>query len=328
MANRRSDPPKKKAAPAAKKSAPRKSTLKRGSSAAAEHGPHKPEGAGSTPAPATTNKAPVAQPGERPPRKRRVAGSNPARGSTPEAPATPTPEAAGTAAKLLAATPHEDPEAALNPRVLAFANEYLRTLNGTASYMHTHPGCKPNTAATESCRMLRNPKVRAYIEDRREKLADVVGFGKADVIRELVAIALADPNELSQMRQVSCDECWPKDKDDKPPPMWLEPNPECEHCHGQGVPRTWYADTRKLSPAARRLFAGVKITRQGMEILRRDQDGALDKLAKVFGAYELDNAQKAQPFAEAMTEFVGQLHRSGKGRLQPVAPAARPKAGA
>jgi hypothetical protein len=205
--------------------------------------------------------------------------------------------------------------------VRAFADEYLRDLNGTAAYLRVHPDAKVSTAATESCRILRNPKVREYVAARREQMALAVDFSKEDVIRELVALVRADPNELTQMRQISCDECWPPEKDEggeKRLPMWTEPNPECPHCNGNGIPRPWFADTRKLSPAARRLFSSVHVTRDGMRINLRDQDGALDKLAKVFGAYEEDNKQKQGTLAEALSELFGQLHSAGGSRL-PIA---------
>ena len=100
--------------------------------------------------------------------------------------------------------------------------------------------------------------------------------------------------------------------------MWQEPNPECTHCNGEGIPKPWFADTRKLSPAARRLFSSVYVTKDGVRIQTRDQDAALEKLAKILGAYELDNAQKGGALATALTEFASQLHGSGAARLRPV----------
>lgn len=277
----------------------------------------KPPIKGKRAAPRKNTTAGVAQPAEQTPSKHQVAGSSPAPRSKPrKAPPKPA-DAKGTVERLLTAAPAQDPDAELNPRTLAFCKEYVRTFNGTASYLAANPGVKTNSAAVEAWRLLRNAKVRAWIEQHRAKLASEVDFSKADVIRELVAVATADPNELSQMRQVSCDNCW-NDLDGNPP-MWLEPNPECSHCGGEGIPRPWFADTRTLSPAARRLFAGVKVTKNGMEILTRDIDGALDKLAKVFGAYEADNEQKGKPAAEVLREFLGHLH-SGAARLQVVPP--------
>jgi phage terminase small subunit len=261
----------------------------------------------------------VAQQAERRPSKSEVPGSTPGARSKKAKPAQ-TP--AETTQKLLQAEPAPDPQTGLHPRVQAFADEYLRDLNGTAAYLRVHPTASVRTAGTESWRLLKNPEVRAYVAQRRERLALEVDFSKADIIRELVALTLADPNELTQMRHVSCEECWPEEKDDegKPVrlPMWQEPNPECLHCQGEGIPRPWFADTRKLSPAARRLFSSVYVTKEGTRIQTRDQDAALDKLAKILGAYELDNQQKGGALADALASFAAEFHGQGGGRLKPV----------
>jgi len=60
------------------------------------------------------------------------------------------------------------------------------------------------------------------------------------------------------------------------------PNPECPKCLGEGHVKTIFKDTRKLRGAAKRLFAGVKVTKDGIEIKQRDQAHALSLLAKEF----------------------------------------------
>ncbi len=289
MATSKKQPPKKQArkAPAKGKAAPAR---KKPQAGVAQRSEPAPGGDGST-------------------SKRKTAGSTPAPRSTTQ--------------KLLDAKPAPGHDTSMTPGMLAFAIEYLRSFNGTAAYMASHPGVTPRTAGVEAHRLLKNPKVRAYIEQHREKLALEVDFSREDVIRELVALVRADPNELTQMRHVSCDGCWPEQEG--APPIWQEPNPECPQCQGDGIPRPWFADTRTLSPAARRLFSGVKTTKDGIQVLMRDQDGALDKLAKVFGAYELDNKQKAVPLAEAFAQFLGQLHQGADARLPIVAAKARPR---
>lgn len=58
------------------------------------------------------------------------------------------------------------------------------------------------------------------------------------------------------------------------------PNPECPVCLGEGHEVVKVKDTRKLKGAARRLFAGAKRTKEGIEVFMRDQKHALDLLAK------------------------------------------------
>lgn len=52
-----------------------------------------------------------------------------------------------------------------------FADEYIRTGNITQSYMIAYPHIKKeNSAATSGSRLLRNAKVKVYIDERLEKL--------------------------------------------------------------------------------------------------------------------------------------------------------------
>ena len=60
-------------------------------------------------------------------------------------------------------------------------------------------------------------------------------------------------------------------------------NPDCMLCFGRGEPKTVFKDTRKLSKQALALYAGVKQTKDGMQILTHSQDTARAHLAKHFG---------------------------------------------
>lgn len=64
------------------------------------------------------------------------------------------------------------------------------------------------------------------------------------------------------------------------------PNPDCPVCLGEGVSRTVIADMRRLGPYEAKLYAGIKTTKDGIEVKMRDQDGAVDKLMRALGAYK------------------------------------------
>lgn len=64
--------------------------------------------------------------------------------------------------------------------------------------------------------------------------------------------------------------------------VFAQPNPECPVCLGEGHTVPVYKDTRRLSPKARRLFAGVKKTKDGLEIKTRSQEQAIEILRKEF----------------------------------------------
>ena len=59
-----------------------------------------------------------------------------------------------------------------------------------------------------------------------------------------------------------------------------DPNQTCSECHGLGISMHFMADTRKLSPAARQLYRGVRIANGKIEVLIANQDAARDLLAK------------------------------------------------
>lgn len=61
------------------------------------------------------------------------------------------------------------------------------------------------------------------------------------------------------------------------------PHSDCPHCFGNGSVDVHLHDTRKLSPGAKLLYAGVKTSANGVEVKMRDQDGALGYLAKFLG---------------------------------------------
>lgn len=62
-----------------------------------------------------------------------------------------------------------------------------------------------------------------------------------------------------------------------------DPHSDCPECFGEGQGREVLKDTRKLSPAARKLYAGIKRTKNGIEVMTRSQDKALDLAARHTG---------------------------------------------
>jgi hypothetical protein len=238
---------------------------------------------------------------------------------------------AGAAQRLLSAPTATDDPRPLTPTEQAFVRAYLTNgRNGTAAWLKASPSCKSaNAAHVQAHHALRKPTVKALIAKEDARLAAEFNFTRDHALRKFLEVALADPSEITQMRMVSCDSCWPKEKpEDKPPgvvdiegraqgePLWQEPNPDCQHCAGHGIPRVWFADTRSLSPGAKALFQAAKVTRQGIQVELQSRLEALKEAAKIIGAYGLDNEQKGRGAAELMREFFAGLH--SKARIQPV----------
>jgi phage terminase small subunit len=79
-----------------------------------------------------------------------------------------------------------------------------------------------------------------------------------------------------------------------------DPNPDCPECFGDGVGETFVHDTRKLTPAAARLYAGVKQTREGLDVKMLSQDDALVNVGRHLGLFKdkiaLGGDETAPPF--------------------------------
>jgi phage terminase small subunit len=65
-----------------------------------------------------------------------------------------------------------------------------------------------------------------------------------------------------------------------------DPHPNCPECEGEGIEEIFIQDSRKLSGPAKRLFAGVKQTKNGIEVLTRSQDLALKLLGEKYGVFK------------------------------------------
>ncbi|HHR5880828.1 TPA: terminase small subunit [Providencia alcalifaciens] len=199
----------------------------------------------------------------------------------------------------------------LNDMQFRFVNEYLVDLNRTAAYKRAGGNGEGNTAYVGASRMYRNAKVNRAITDAladRERRTQIT---QDAVLKMWWDIATADVNELTEYRRLCCRHCWgfgfnyqwrdAVEYDDavkkamaasKPPPKdvggygyddTLDPNPDCPRCNGAGIGRAHFHDTRDLAGAARRLFAGVKEGKFGVEVITRNQDDALKMVAQHLG---------------------------------------------
>ncbi|MEQ4779076.1 terminase small subunit [Providencia huaxiensis] len=199
----------------------------------------------------------------------------------------------------------------LNDMQFRFVNEYLVDLNRTAAYKRAGGNGEGNTAYVGASRMYRNAKVNRAITDAladRERRTQIT---QDAVLKMWWDIATADVNELTEYRRLCCRHCWgfgfnyqwrdaveyedvvkKATTANKPPPQdvggygyddTLDPNPDCPRCNGAGIGRAHFHDTRDLTGAARRLFAGVKEGKFGVEVITRNQDDALKMVAQHLG---------------------------------------------
>ncbi len=179
-----------------------------------------------------------------------------------------------------------------------------------------------NWVHQEAHRLMQLPHVvalhGAYLRWHRLRHAATID----GIIAKVQAIADADPADLIEHKIGCCRHChgvdfkyqrtqaeydrvWaeyaaavmlPRKRGQKPPAepddlggigynLTLDPHPACPECGGEGVGRTVIKDTRRLSPGAAALYAGVKETKDGTQVLMHNQLDAADKILRKLGAY-------------------------------------------
>lgn len=271
-----------------------------------------------------------------------------------KAPANPLKAPAKAPKAPRAQKPQESPDTATpwkpTEKQRRFIEEYLVDLN--ASQAAIRAGYSADTAGAIGHELLKKPEIQAEVAFQRKKQQERTQIEADRVVIEAWNIATADPRELVEYRVGCCRYCWGKDhrfqftavemeraeaehaekcekaiKEGKPHPgdfdpkggigyhRLREPNPACPECFGEGQGRTVFKDTSKISPAVASLFAGIKETKEGMEVKLHSKDGALEKLFKHLGLYEKDNEQKTDPLASLLARVAS----GGGNTFKPVA---------
>lgn len=85
----------------------------------------------------------------------------------------------------------------LNEKQKRFADEYLIDLNATQAAIRA--GYSPRSAAEQASRLLKNAKVRAYIDERMAELSRRTGVNQERILRELARIAFVNAPDLINM---------------------------------------------------------------------------------------------------------------------------------
>jgi phage terminase small subunit len=157
------------------------------------------------------------------------------------------------------------------------------------------------------------PHVQDYIDYLVAKRAERVSIKQDEVLARLWTIATTDVNELVEYRRCACRHCHGKNfnyqwTDDElkraqaeakrlgfPLPSapggagfdrTKEPHPDCPECNGEGDGRVHAHDTRKVSDAAKMLYAGAEVGRDGLKIKTHDQMRALELVGKHLGMFK------------------------------------------
>lgn len=198
----------------------------------------------------------------------------------------------------------------------AFVDEYLIDFNATQAAIRA--GYSPNNANSTGSKLIRNPEIREELDKRLRDRIKRTEITADLVLTELLAIATADPKHLIEQVRRCCRHCWGKDfgyqrtigelnrertahqdreakvllgeSTEQVPPFdeqggggfdkTKDPNPDCPECNGEGVEQTIVKDTRDLPPGVRSLYAGVKVTKDGIEVKMHSKEKALELLGR------------------------------------------------
>lgn len=206
---------------------------------------------------------------------------------------------------------------ALTSKQEAFVEEYLVDLNATQAAIRA--GYSAKNADKIASELLGKTGVAAAVQAKMDARSQKTAITAEKVLQKWWDIANADPNELIQFRRTCCRYChgvdhqyqWrdenefaaalafavaknkksqkkaklPSDAGGYGFKKTLDPVATCTNCDGEGIADIHGLDTRNLSPQARLLYAGAKVTQGGFEIKLRDQDKALENVAKHLGMF-------------------------------------------
>lgn len=237
----------------------------------------------------------------------------------------------------------------LSQRERVFVSEYVKDFNGARSAKEA--GYSAKTAKEIAFELLTRPHVKTAIAELNADRLDRLSIETDDLLRTWYMVANTDPGELTQYRRVACRHCWGSNYAYQYTPAefskaklkhaekraemiakthgavdigefdgvegdWYRkdrgPNPECPECFGEGRGETFFADTRKLSEDGKRLYDGVKETRDGIEIKTLSREKAAENLARCMGLYdgkggaeeseELDVAELGRRYDDTMRQ--------------------------
>lgn len=163
--------------------------------------------------------------------------------------------------------------AKLTDKQRIFVNEYLVDLNATRAYKKAYPSCKKEeTAAQAGSRMLRNVKVKEYIDKRMKEREIRTEITQDKVLQELATIAFSNGTDFAKVVEK---------------PIIMNGIPVLDE---EGNQRT-YKDvelevTDNLTMNKKRAITAIKNTKFGISVETADKVKALELLGKHLGMFK------------------------------------------
>lgn len=172
-----------------------------------------------------------------------------------------------------------------------FCQEYLKLgMNGTQAYLNVYKTCKKEeTAMASASRLLRNVKVKEYIEELQTKVEEKAIVSIEDIVKELTAIAFTDRTKISKM-------------------VTKEKQLEKTTLVYKAVD---FPDTDTLDNETKKVIAGYKQTQSGLAVETYDKMKALELLGKYLGMFKDEaptiNNNIVNPYANLSEEELRKL---------------------
>lgn len=147
-----------------------------------------------------------------------------------------------------------------------FCQEYLKLgMNGTQAYLNVYKNCKKEeTAMASASRLLRNDKVKEYIQELQKKVEKKTTVTIEDIVNELTAIAFADRTKISKV---------------------VNEKIEIDENTKVNMPNVIMPNTDNLDIKEKKVIAGYKKTRNGVSVETYDKVKALELLGKYLGMF-------------------------------------------
>lgn len=195
---------------------------------------------------------------------------------------------------------------------------YMTCYNATAAWQAVYPNASYGCCSVHGSALMRQANAREYLRHRMKQAFERTEAAQDALIQTYTLLAYGDVNELVQFRREACRYCHGKDhryqwtpaekraaeekykhdldraqKNGTTEPIEpdftggcdfnpnREPHPDCPECFGEGTGKVHFNDTRMLSPAARALYEGAKIGKDGIEIKTASREAARAQLAKI-----------------------------------------------
>jgi phage terminase small subunit len=231
-------------------------------------------------------------------------------------------------------------------RVDTFVERYVIHRNGRLAAVEA--GFSPRSARQTASELLAKPDVQEKVRAALDEISKRNGMEADDVAARLIGMATADAREISEVWRCNCRYCWGKDNkylrtpaemaaaraewtrelkkagaSEKDHPFdeqggigwnpYHDPNPDCPECFGHGIERVLIKDTRDLSPEARLIYAGAKLTQHGLQVMTIDQKSALIDYGKHIGMFTKKFEGKVDHTHQGLEELLDEIDGAGTG---------------